>query len=1834
MPFDPKQIEQNRKDLYNSLVGRGVNTGDYESFYKGLDDNDNKANLYNSLVRNGINTGNHEDFFAGLGYSFFTNNSAQGDTYTTDTSEGLTGNAPAGNVNNAAPAAQGKGILAELYKPIAEVGKKREAMFDNRETNPVAFYETYKNILTPSEKDTFFGHYLETEKVDGNRDTDYDALYEILKKDKHAQSKHPKEFIDKIRPVDKDVYSVVRENFIKIKAAADAERKKAQEKEQRDTQNLFSTGSFSALNIGGVKKEHTDPSKVVNAALEASYPAIEEYVLSKHPELIVLSNDLQYKRQQLLKKYKAAKTIAEKLNIGNEITQLENWGKKDIDKRFGKSIDTEINKIYNSVIEREYVNSGLPKNAGEYIARGLRHSLIGQLINGIGTTVTERQIQDMQDAAYDPSFLTKAGSGALNLIADAPAFGAGGKIGSWGVNKAVKVMTNSAIKELEKRGYTVATDFMLKRALRSTGGKILKHTLPSATSFGVYDAAHNITSQLSSGEDFSLGELALATGKGLATGGLLGGYNLAASKIGLHAAKGWKIPIGFGKFTGENMVFLGTGALFEGRMPNIDDILHSVALLGILKGKGYAVRKLTGAGKPLQDESRFKGAKEQGATLDEILNDTRLTVEELQELNDAGYFIKGNDIIDNIDRFYANREQIIKDEAISQSTKIKLINASVGNKPLRDALSEIGDLPLFGNVGIVAEENGKHTVYTFAWDGNVFNKKTFKSEQEAEKDYSRKEQAAGDATILFLERTVGGKNVKSAFAKLMEETGKSENDLQEIFKKDINSRTDSDKEIFKKYRELLRDTTIRQDWTGETSQRLLLMDADIEAENALISEYDRLYDNKRYKNGDKIRLVSYEGHDFYLVDETNDIAIIADGYGETLTVHKDLLRDIEEVDYNEDRASFVQAKMEERAKAEKAAAQEAETETQATQAAVPITARSIAEKIAANAELTQEELQYRESNEAQIQQEVKAIEVEKITESAPKQKDGKVDYDLLLDQNPEAFAILNESEDGAEVTREELTTVSTNIGKKIAAEQNKYDKAASINERKKIRQKISEFSEKKKRIDAVIAARYAEAKREAAAPAQEATQAAATAQETVDIQPVGKGQFGNIYDQFKGKAKEAIAFLMEKKEGEAIGVFHRDDVGDIDLPYGKTGEGGFGLAHIIERREATGQNVEELLETLEDVINNGKIIRDTDRIYLQKDDKKAVVRLDYDGKAKNWVVTAYFLENNLPLEKGGVSTPPSDSRTSDVTDNTTPKRQDKGNEKSLEVNNTSEEKSIYNAKKDEKVKFIGEPQSREEAIALAILRGKKIRWSDKKVNGTVVSHGFGKELGLSRSNKERMGYFNIIDNKGLTPEEWAQSIYEEDDSGLFSGMDDMEIKDVILEVVSRVHSTGEAFRYIMDVRERRAADEERYVEGLMQQAEIEEYGMPEEDYYAALDAEIEQIYGNVTEEEWQKVNEMTAEAYYEDMQRVNEELNLPASSFESVETDNQNKNTNFVENNNNGRKNTENKGLSENGNQAREAGIDEAGDTNNAGNRATGQVGSMVSDERSDKGREGDIHSTSETLGSEQPVVSENGRTLAGTSGNRAENIAGKSQSERKLTDSQQQELNKSVAEYDAHIEQAKRGLINAQAEYDAAKKDIGGRFSDEKQGALFGSEEVSDKGNAEGLFGDEVKNDFGEDNLMRVFNEQKRKVAAAQGRLKQLQDGRDKFIADRRDAILRQRELYDTNAADTSAAEKPSNVASTVNAEGKRKIEIQIPFGKSIEIEVDMGDLEKRARDEYNGLPTRTVDQIFESQKKEQKFQRDIAAVEQKIRTLKETLESLNAGTVTVGELYEQTGL
>jgi len=163
-------------------------------------------------------------------------------------------------------------------------------------------------------------------------------------------------------------------------------------------------------------------------------------------------------------------------------------------------------------------------------------------------------------------------------------------------------------------------------------------------------------------------------------------------------------------------------------------------------------------------------------------------------------------------------------------------------------------------------------------------------------------------------------------------------------------------------------------------------------------------------------------------------------------------------------------------------------------------------------------------------------------------------------------------------------------------------------------------------------------------------------EQTSEPKPIGKGVFGNIYDQFKGKVKEAVAFLKEKREGCLKGVFHRNEIGDVDLVWGDRTKNE-GLDHIIKDHIEDAddfKSVEEAVAVIDDVIKNGTIIRNNQyKATIEKDGYRVVVQKNYrdnEGNIvskENWVVTAFDIsrpksEKKRESSQETLTTPPSD----------------------------------------------------------------------------------------------------------------------------------------------------------------------------------------------------------------------------------------------------------------------------------------------------------------------------------------------------------------------------------------------------------------------------------------------------------------------------------------------------------------------------------------------------------------------------------------------------------------
>ncbi|EAJ7102418.1 DUF3519 domain-containing protein [Campylobacter upsaliensis] len=128
-------------------------------------------------------------------------------------------------------------------------------------------------------------------------------------------------------------------------------------------------------------------------------------------------------------------------------------------------------------------------------------------------------------------------------------------------------------------------------------------------------------------------------------------------------------------------------------------------------------------------------------------------------------------------------------------------------------------------------------------------------------------------------------------------------------------------------------------------------------------------------------------------------------------------------------------------------------------------------------------------------------------------------------------------------------------------------------------------------------------------------------------------EFGINYEGFKGK--EAVEKLLEEQRGQVKGAFYKEGLGEIDLVWGDSKKG---LSHILERRKEDfikqGLDENEALERalefvkkIPQIIEQGEVKVGVNRAFVDTKDDRALIALDYKGKDKKWVITAYKMDD-------------------------------------------------------------------------------------------------------------------------------------------------------------------------------------------------------------------------------------------------------------------------------------------------------------------------------------------------------------------------------------------------------------------------------------------------------------------------------------------------------------------------------------------------------------------------------------------------------------------------------
>ncbi|MFT2643745.1 DUF3519 domain-containing protein, partial [Helicobacter pylori] len=136
-------------------------------------------------------------------------------------------------------------------------------------------------------------------------------------------------------------------------------------------------------------------------------------------------------------------------------------------------------------------------------------------------------------------------------------------------------------------------------------------------------------------------------------------------------------------------------------------------------------------------------------------------------------------------------------------------------------------------------------------------------------------------------------------------------------------------------------------------------------------------------------------------------------------------------------------------------------------------------------------------------------------------------------------------------------------------------------------------------------------------------------------------EFGKNYPEFALKPKEALEKLLQEKNGQVAGAAYREDLGGIDFVWGKDGNSGYGLAHILEKREKqykrlgltneqAKERTDELLKSIPEVLEKGS--KGTDhlgRVFVDYGNKRVGLNNTWNNKdlENHWVISSYELRD-------------------------------------------------------------------------------------------------------------------------------------------------------------------------------------------------------------------------------------------------------------------------------------------------------------------------------------------------------------------------------------------------------------------------------------------------------------------------------------------------------------------------------------------------------------------------------------------------------------------------------
>nr|WP_258221515.1 DUF3519 domain-containing protein [Helicobacter pylori] len=153
-------------------------------------------------------------------------------------------------------------------------------------------------------------------------------------------------------------------------------------------------------------------------------------------------------------------------------------------------------------------------------------------------------------------------------------------------------------------------------------------------------------------------------------------------------------------------------------------------------------------------------------------------------------------------------------------------------------------------------------------------------------------------------------------------------------------------------------------------------------------------------------------------------------------------------------------------------------------------------------------------------------------------------------------------------------------------------------------------------------------------------------------------EFGKNYPEFALKPKEALEKLLQEKNGQVAGAAYRDDLGGIDFVWGKDGKDGYGLAHILEKREKqykrlgltneqAKERTNELIKEIPNIIQKG--LKEEDKpgyaVIILNNSKVVLSKFKGDNELKNhYMITSFERDEKVLRELETIATLSNDYR--------------------------------------------------------------------------------------------------------------------------------------------------------------------------------------------------------------------------------------------------------------------------------------------------------------------------------------------------------------------------------------------------------------------------------------------------------------------------------------------------------------------------------------------------------------------------------------------------------------